>query len=114
MRSNICFPRFVLACAVSVLAACQSPAVREVAPADLQLIGAKPLELPDGCSPDRSVLVDFTVRRDGRTERIRPGDAPACVQQALTAWVASFRYSPPGIETTTSVEWLLVQAKRGS
>lgn len=114
MRLKFSFSRVFLALALAGLAACQSPPVRQAAPADLQLIGAEPLQLPDDCSPDRSVVIDFTVLRDGRTAGIRAGGAPACAQQALTAWVASFRYSPPRTEASTSVEWLLVEAKKGS
>jgi hypothetical protein len=101
-------------CLASLLTACQAPAPRETAPPDLQLIGTAPLNLPEACSASGSVIVDFTVRPDGLTENIQPAAGPACVQEALTAWVASFRYSPPGRSTNTSVEWLLVEAKKGS
>ena len=47
-------------------------------------------------------------------DEFRPADAPECLQQALTAWVSSFRYSPVGEPTQASIEWLLVQAKKGS
>lgn len=56
----------------------------------------------------------FTVNPNGLTSQIQPAAAPACLQQALTAWVASFRYSPPATQIATSVEWLLVEAQRGS
>jgi hypothetical protein len=99
----------------AVLAACQSPAPRPTAPHALELIGSAPLNLPQSCSASGTVVVDFTVLEDGRTDRIQPAAAaPACVQEALTAWVASFRYAPPASDTRTSVEWLLVEAKKGS
>ncbi len=81
---------------------------------ELELIGSTPLRVPDGCAVAGSVIVEFTVDAQGRTTDIRPASAPACLRQALTAWVGSFRYSPPGTQTRTSVEWLLVEAKRGS
>ena len=101
-------------CFASLISACQAPAPRGIAPPDLQLIGTAPLTLPATCSASGSVIIDFTVRPDGLTENIKPAAGPACVQEALTAWVASFRYSPPGSPTKTSVEWLLVEAKKGS
>ena len=101
-------------CVAAVLAGCQTPRQREMTPSDLQLIGSGALVLPEGCSPMGSIVVDFTVRSDGATENIRPSGAPACAQNALTAWVATFRYLPPGVATKASVEWLLVEGKTGS
>ena len=101
-------------CVAAVLAGCQTPRHRETTPSDLQLIGSGALLLPEGCSPMGSIVVTFTVRSDGATEDIRPSGAPACAQNALTAWVATFRYLPPGVATKASVEWLLVEGKTGS
>lgn len=102
----------VLSAALTVTA-CQTTAPRAVPPA-LQLVNSQSLELPDACQATGSVIVDFTVLRNGDTGNIRPAAAPECVQQALTAWVASFKYAPVTGDTSTSVEWLLVQARKGS
>jgi hypothetical protein len=72
------------------------------------------LVLPDACRAVGSVTVDFTVLRNGETDNIRPAAAPECVRQALTAWVSSFRYAPVSVATTATVEWLLVEARKGS
>jgi hypothetical protein len=72
------------------------------------------LVLPDACRPTGSVTVDFTVLRNGATHDIRSAAAPECVQQALIAWVSSFRYAPVSTDTTATVEWLLVEARKGS
>ena len=39
---------------------------------------------------------------------------PACVQQALTAWVSSFRYEAPGQQIPSGVEWMMVTATKGT
>src|SRR5437868_11212026 len=86
----------LFAAAAAVLAACQAPGpVRPPPSPPLRLLGSQPLNLPDSCQHQGSVFVAFTVNRSGQTSDIQPDAAPACVQQALTAWVASFRYSPP-------------------
>ena len=48
------------------------------------------------------------------TSGAKAPEGPACVQQALTAWVSSFRYSPPGRDTPAGVEWMLVTAPKGT
>lgn len=104
-----------LALLLSALAACQAPGpVRPAAPPSLKLLGAAPLEVPASCQASGSVIVAFAVDHDGTTSQIQPAAAPACLQQALTAWVASFRYAPPVTPIQTSVEWLMVEARRGS
>lgn len=104
--------------AVIVLGGCQTSPTRapEVAPAPppLQLIESKSLVLADDCVASGSFFVEFTVLGDGRTSQVRPSPAPACVQQALTAWVGSFRYAPPSVATPSAIEWMLVTARRGS
>jgi hypothetical protein len=83
-------------------------------PSSLQLVASEPLVLGPGCEVTGSVFVEFTVRTDGSTDALRLPTAPACVREALTAWVSSFRYLPPAAEVPTGVEWLLVTARRGS
>ena len=106
---------FVVVGAFAV-AACQSrgPIQPAVPGAELRLIESRALDLPDSCRASGSVVVDFTVLASGQTDDIRPAAAPECVQQALTAWVASFRYAPVGQSTPAAVEWLLVEARKGS
>jgi hypothetical protein len=110
------FLRLALLLNVVTLSACQSsrPLQPEFPAAPLQLLDSRALELPDSCQPRGSVVVDFMVLESGQTDEIRPAAAPECVQQALTAWVATFRYSPIGAKSPATVEWLLVEAKKGS
>lgn len=100
---------------VSALVACQAPGpTKPTPPARLELIRSGTLTVPDACSANGSVIVAFTVYEGGQTGDIQPAAAPSCLQQALTAWVASFRYSPQSARVPTSIEWLLVEAKKGS
>jgi hypothetical protein len=68
--------------------------------------------LAENCQSSGSFFVEFKVLSNGRTGDIRAPQGPACVQQALTAWVSSFRYAPPALETATAIEWLQVTATR--
>jgi len=87
----------------------------DVPPPPLQLIAAGTLELPRTCELRDGVVyrTDFVVQSDGRVADIRPEPAPACLQTALTAWVNSFQYSPPGETVPTVIDWMAVSAKRG-
>jgi hypothetical protein len=101
--------------AVAALAGCQvAPPEPEIAPPTLQLLGSEPLMLADDCAASSSVFVAFTVRRDGRPDNFQLPSVPACVRDALTAWISSFRYAPLPVEMPTGVEWMLVSARRGS
>lgn len=106
----------ILGLALGVVAACHAPPeVRSAPPASpLQLLGSQPLQVPESCRTEGSVFVAFTVERNGTTRDIQPASAPACLQEALTAWVASFRYSPQTGQVPTAIEWLQVQARKGS
>jgi hypothetical protein len=98
----------------ALLTACQStPPAPAVAP-DLELLESSQLRLPAGCEAAGSFIVSFTVATTGRTDAIRAPGAPECVADALTAWVASFRYQPPARPTPASMEWMMVTARRGS
>jgi len=107
--------RSLLVAALAILAGCQvsPPAPRPVLPS-LQLMSSEPLVLAPGCDVSGSLFVQFTVRMDGTTDSLQVPAAPACVRDALTAWVSSFRYLPPSADVPTGVEWLLVTARRGS
>jgi len=80
----------------------------------LQLIDSQPLVMTADCTPSGSYYVGFTVLRDGRTDNIRAPHGPVCVQQALTSWVSSFRYLPPGQEMLVGIEWMMVAARNGT
>lgn len=98
-----------------MLVGCQSkPPVKMPPPPPLQLVQASALHLPDACKASGSYIVAYTVREDGQTANIDLPPAPPCLQQALTAWVTSFRYSPQSTPVPASIEWLLVEAKKGS
>jgi hypothetical protein len=84
------------------------------APPDLQLLEAQPLAIAEDCQASGSYFVEFTVLSDGRTGNIQAPPGPACMQQALTAWVSTFRYAPPGRQIPAGVEWMMVTSRRGS
>ena len=90
------------------------PSAGPVAPAPLQMIRSSELTLPPACESSGSVVVVYTVYEDGQTGDIDVPAAPKCVQQALTQWVASFRYSPQATQVPATIEWLLVEARKGS
>jgi len=105
---------WLLGAAVLTLAGCQTtPTVPPPAPS-LQLIRSQPLVLAPDCQASGSFFVEFSVLSDGRTGRIQAPEGPTCVQQALTAWVSTFRYSPPGADTPAGVEWMMVTASKGT
>jgi hypothetical protein len=122
------FARSLIAISVAggalVSSGCQTvPTARpEAAAPALQLLESRPLQLAEDCQASGSYFVEFTVRNDGRTDRVHAPDGPACVQQALTAWVESFRYAPPKSATAggiaggiaSGIEWMVVSARRGS
>lgn len=99
--------------ALALLAGCQLTPPAPVAPS-LRLMESQPLVLAPGCEASGSVMVEFIVRMDGRTDALQLSPAPECVREALTAWVTSFRYLPPAADIPTGVEWMLVSARRGS
>ena len=109
----------VLALAVAV--GCQ-PMVRPAQapqPPATQLLDAARLALPTDCAvlSGRSYRMTYTVGLDGRTGNlgaITPPDAPLCLQAALAAWVASFRYAPVAQTESLTADWMLVTARRGS
>ncbi|MBM0103348.1 hypothetical protein JM946_01265 [Steroidobacter sp. S1-65] len=97
-----------------VLAGCGSaPTVAPKGP-ELQLLESKPLSVAETCEVTGSYFVEFTVLSDGTTGNIQAPPGPPCMQQALTAWVETFRYAPPGRQTPAGVEWLMVTGRKGS
>ncbi len=109
------FASLFLSAVLGVLGGCQSPRViRPSTPAPiLQLASAAPMQIATDCRPGGSVVVDFVVQPDGSTSAIRVPAVPECLRDALTAWVASFRYLPPRTAVPGTVEWLLVSAQKG-
>jgi len=114
MHTKSFFLRMTATLGVALLAGCQTTPPRPSLAPDLKLLEAAELELPRGCVASGSFVVSFTVGTSGRTDAIRAPNAPTCVQDALTAWIASFRYEPPKTATPASLEWMLVTAQRGS
>ena len=86
----------------------------DIPPPPLQLVSAGNLELPRDCVVRDGVVyrTDFVVERDGRVADIRPSPAPACLQQALAAWLGTVQYVPPGDAVTTAIDWMGVSARR--
>lgn len=97
----------------ALLAACQTSPVRPVPPTP-QLLSSAPLELPADCRAGSSFVVKFAIAANGATSNIQPSPGAECVQAALAAWVASFRYAPQAAEIPMAIEWLMVEARQGS
>lgn len=112
IRRRLCLT--ALFAGAGALSGCQTaPTVAPAAP-QLQLLETKPLTVAEGCEASGSYFVEFTVQSDGRTGNIQAPPGPECMQEALTAWVSTFRYAPPGQQIPAGVEWLMVSARRGS
>jgi hypothetical protein len=97
-----------------VLSGCQTTPTTTPPQPTLRILQSNPLNLADTCEVSGSYFVEFTVTSDGRTGDIQAPPGPVCVQEALTAWVSSFRYEAPGREVPSGVEWMLVTARKGS
>jgi hypothetical protein len=108
------YPLYLVSGAALALAGCQTTPTAPTPALSLQLIQSQPLVLAPDCQANGSFFVEFSVLSDGRTGRIQAPEGPTCVQQALTAWVSSFRYSPPGQDTPAGVEWMMVTATKGT
>ena len=96
------------------IAACETAPRRPPAAPPLQMIRSGQLVVPQDCAASGSVVVDYMVGEDGQTDDIHVPSAPACLQAALSEWVASFRYAPQQGEVPASIEWLVVEGKRGT
>ena len=99
---------------LALLAGCSSLPSQRAAEPDLKLLESSRLVVPQDCLASGSFVVSYTVAITGHTAGIRAPEAPSCVQDALTAWVASFRYEPPSRATPAAMEWMMVTAKRGT
>jgi hypothetical protein len=104
----------VLLAGAIALSGCQTTPTKGPSKGTIRILQSEPLKVPDGCEASGSYFVEFTVLSDGRTDDIKPSSGPACIQQALTAWVSSFRYEAPGQAVPSGVEWMMVTAPKGS
>ena len=113
-------PTLIALPAVTLLAmAGCAPLPREPAatpPAPLHLLGAESLELPEGCEPvqGRVYRTRYVVQPDGRvTDTTSSSGRDGCIEEALRAWVSSFRYGPIDSEMPVVIDWIAVTAARG-
>lgn len=107
--------RFAAMFAAAVaLSGCQTTPTGAPQAPELRLLEARPLAVAEDCEASGSYFVEFTVLSDGRTGNIQAPPGPACMQQALTAWISTFRYAPPGQQLPAGIEWMMVTARRGS
>lgn len=102
-----------LALGAIALSGCQTTPTTTPSEPTLRLLQSQPLTVADNCEASGSYFVEFTVLSDGRTDDIQARSGPACVQQALAAWVSSFRYQAPGQAIPSGVEWMMVSARKG-
>jgi hypothetical protein len=103
----------VLALGAITLSGCQTAPTTAPAQPALRILQSEPLQLADNCAASGSYFVEFTVASDGRTGDIQAPPGPACVQEALVAWVNSFRYEAPGQTIPSGVEWMMITARKG-
>lgn len=104
----------VLLAGAIALSGCQTTSTRGSSKGTIRILQSEPLKVPDNCAAIGSYFVEFTVMSDGRTDDIKANSGPACIQEALVAWVSSFRYEAPGQEISSGVEWMMVTAQKGS
>lgn len=102
--------RLLGSAALLLLSACRTLPPAPAAP--LELLSSAPLQLGAGCMGSSSVAIDFVIDASGSTSDIAVPDAPVCLQQALRAWVASFKYAPLPADTPSRIEWVLVTAPK--
>jgi hypothetical protein len=113
-------PGFALvAAALLAVTGCTSVTPRESAPApapDLQLLSAGALALPQDCEPRRGTMyrTSFVVEPGGGVSTVTSDSGDGCVERALRAWVASFRYAAPERTVPTVIDWMYVTASRGT
>jgi hypothetical protein len=104
----------VLMAGAIALSGCQlAPTKAPSSKGTIRILESRPPVFADNCEASGSYFVEFTVLSDGRTGEIQAPAAPACVQQALTEWVKSFRYEAPGQNIPSGVEWMMVTARKG-
>jgi hypothetical protein len=105
-------PALVLA----ALAGCQTAPQRQIPDPPLrpELLSAGSLQIASDCVVNTPVDIDYSVQPDGSVADLSLSDAPACVRDALAAWVNSYRYAPQSVPVATGFAWMRVMGQRGS
>ena len=106
-----------LVVAAASMAGCATqghPPAASIPPPPLQLLSADPLQLPQDCDVRSGVMyrTSYVVQADGHVADVQAEPAPACLQAALTGWVGSLKYAPPGEPVPTVMDWMVVTARR--
>ena len=98
-----------------LLSACVGPSSVKMPAPDLQLLESGSLTLPAECEPRAGEVyrAAFEVGLDGRVQNVRTNGTATCAQEALAAWVSTFRYNSRASSIETVVDWMLVEARRG-
>jgi hypothetical protein len=110
------FAGFAAIATLVLLAACSTTPQHATPPAPpLVLLDAGALALPRDCepAPGKVYRTGYTVQADGSVADPTAQSGSGCIQDALRDWVSTFRYRPPGVATTTVIDWLAVTASRG-
>ena len=83
-------------------------------PFPLELVDSAAFELPAGCEPAKGTVyrTGYVVQPDGRVTDTRTESGDGCVEHALRAWVASFRYRPVSSPLPVVIDWIAVTAAR--
>jgi len=104
----------VAAASVAGCATQGHPPAVSIPPSPLQLLSADSLQLPQDCNVRSGVMyrTSYVVQADGHVADVQADPAPACLQAALTGWVGSLRYAPPGEPVPTVMDWMVVTARR--
>jgi hypothetical protein len=79
------------------------------------LLSAAALELPTDCEPASGTVyrTSYVVGTDGRVADAASPAGDGCVERALRAWVATFRYEPIDASMPAVIDWIAVTASRG-
>jgi hypothetical protein len=106
-----------LAVAALLTTACSGPsAVSRLPVPDPQLLESGALQLASDCKPRAGEVyrAEFDVQPDGRVGNIRTTGSATCANEAIARWVETFRYNTRESPIGTAVDWMLVEAPRGS
>jgi hypothetical protein len=102
--------------ALVAIAGCQTTPQRQIPdpPVRPEILSANPLRIAAGCQVNTAVDIGYTIQADGSVADLALSDAPACIREALTAWVSSYRYAPQALPVATGFGWMRVTGERGS
>jgi hypothetical protein len=106
-----------LVAAAAVMAGCATqghPPAASIPTPTLQLLSSDPLQLPKDCDVRGGVVyrTSYVVQADGHVADVQAEPAPVCLQSALTGWVGSLKYAPPGEPVPTVLDWMVVTGRR--